>query len=73
MCVPAGNVSSALLLVIPDMEQQASLFSGIFSSNIYVIKTMTQLEVKVLFNKYNFHKPFLKQLLLTKLYNKQAH
>lgn len=34
---------------------------------------MTQLEVKVLFNKYNFHKPFLKQLLLTKLYNEQAH
>lgn len=33
---------------------------------------MTQLEVKVLFNKYNFHKPFSKQLL-TKLYKEQAH
>lgn len=36
----------------------------------YVIKTMTQLEVKGLFNKYNFHKSFLKQLLLPELYNK---
>lgn len=59
MCTPAGNVPSALLLNDPGhMEQHASLFSGVFPSNVYIIKTTTQLEVKVLFNKYNFHKLF---------------
>lgn len=52
--------------------QQAWLCSASFSSTTYIIKTMTRLEVKVLFNKYNFHKPFSKQLL-TKLYKEQAH
>lgn len=69
----AGDFSPALLLTDPGPGvQQAWLCSAIFSSTTYIIKTMTQLEVKVLFNKYNFHKPFSKQLL-TKLYKEQAH
>lgn len=69
----AGDFSPALFLTEPGPGvQQAWLCSATFSSTPYVIKTMTQLEVKVLFNKYNFHKPFSKQQL-TKLYKEQAH
>lgn len=64
----AGDFSPALLL--GQRAASLALLCQLFLYHLH--KTKTQLEVKLLFHKYNFHKPFSKQLL-TKLYKEQAH